>query len=92
MSVIIRGNTPLAASGPEIVVPSVTRRRGGLFTYPILKERCNKMFTEETIDTLAIKLERIHVLADLLLPLLVGNPQAQVLSEIILETSSLPEA
>ena len=27
MSVIIRGNTPLAASGPEIVVPSVTRRR-----------------------------------------------------------------
>lgn len=27
MSVIMRGKTPLAASGPEIVVPSVTRLR-----------------------------------------------------------------
>ncbi len=45
-----------------------------------------------TIDELATKLERIHVLADLLLTLLVGNPQAQVLSEIIIETSLLPEA
>ena len=41
----------------------------------------------ETIDTLSSKLERIHVLADILLELLVGNPQAQVLAEIIVETS-----
>ena len=40
-----------------------------------------------TIDELASKLERINVLADLLLELLVGNPQAQVLAEIIMETS-----
>lgn len=50
------------------------------------------MFTDLTIDELACKLERIHVLADLLLTILVGNPQAQVLSEIIIETSLLPEA
>ena len=40
-------------------------------------------------DTLSDKLERIHVLADLLLDLLIGNPQAQVLTEIIIETSLL---
>ena len=40
-------------------------------------------------DTLPIKLERIHVLADILTTLLVGNPQAQVLAEIIMETSLL---
>lgn len=40
-----------------------------------------------TIDELASKLERINVLADLLMELLVGNPQAQVLAEIIMETS-----
>lgn len=44
-----------------------------------------------TLDELTAKLERIHVLADLLLTLFVGTPQAQVLSEIILETSFLPE-
>ena len=38
-----------------------------------------------------IKLERIHVLAEILLSLLVGNPEAQVLAEIILETSTMPE-
>ena len=41
----------------------------------------------ETIDTLSSKLERIHILADMLLDLLIGNPQAQVLAEIIAETS-----
>jgi hypothetical protein len=41
----------------------------------------------ESIDTLSSKLERIHVLADILFELLVGNPQAQVLTEIIMETS-----
>ncbi len=41
------------------------------------------------IDVLAAKLERINVLAELLLTHLIGNPQAQVLSEIIIETSEL---
>ena len=44
-----------------------------------------------TIDSLLNDLERIHVLADVLLELLVGNPRAQVLAEIIMETSQLPE-
>jgi hypothetical protein len=43
-------------------------------------------------DQLIVKLERIHVLADVLLSMLVGNPQAQILAEIIMETSLLPEA
>lgn len=47
------------------------------------------MLTDLSVDALAIKLERIHVLADVLLSLLVDNPQAQVLAEIILETSEL---
>lgn len=50
------------------------------------------MFTDQTIDGLAIKLERVHILADILFSLLVDNPQAQVLAEIIMETSLLPEA
>lgn len=48
------------------------------------------MFSDQTIEALAAKLERINVLADVLLSLLVGNPQAQVLAEIIMETSALP--
>ena len=40
-------------------------------------------------DTLLNNMERIHVLADVLLSLLVDNPQAQVLAEIILETSDV---
>ena len=40
-----------------------------------------------TTDELAHQLERIHVLADLLLDLLIGNPRAQVLTEIIIEAS-----
>lgn len=43
-------------------------------------------------DELASKLQRINILAELLLDLLIGNPQAQVLAEIIIETSALPEA
>ena len=54
--------------------------------YESKKERCNDMQTNE------VKLERIHVLAEVLLSLLVGNPEAQVLTEIILETSTMPEA
>ena len=54
-------------------------------------ERCSMVSPDQSIDVLSIKLERIHVLADILFSLLVDNPQAQVLSEIILETSLLPE-
>ena len=57
---------------------------GQILTY--IKERCNIM------QTIEVKLERIHVLADLLLTILVGNPEAQVLTEIILETAVMPEA
>ena len=42
-------------------------------------------------DQMAIKMERIHVLADILFSILADNPQAQVLAEIIMETSLLPE-
>ena len=45
----------------------------------------------DTIDSLTAKLERVYVLADLLLNLLVGEPQAQVLAEIIMETARMPE-
>ena len=55
-------------------------------------ERCDTMFSDLTIDTLLIKLERVHVLADILLDLLAGQPEAQVLTEIIVETSTVPEA
>lgn len=43
-------------------------------------------------DLLLVKLERIHVLADILFSTLTDNPQAQVLAEIIMETSTTPEA
>ncbi len=46
----------------------------------------------ETVDALTAKLERIHVLADLLLDLIIDNPRAQVLVEIIMDASALPEA
>jgi len=47
------------------------------------------MTPDRTIDALLSDLERIHVLANILLELLIGNPQAQVLTEIIMETSQL---
>ena len=43
-----------------------------------------------TIDDITSKLERINVLADLLMDLLMDNPRAQVLAELIMETSLLP--
>ena len=50
------------------------------------------MLANQTTDTLAIKkLKRVHALADILLDLLVGNPEAQELVEIIMETSLLPD-
>ena len=42
-------------------------------------------------DQLTLKLERIHTLADLLYDMLIDSPQAQILAEIIMETSLLPE-
>lgn len=38
-------------------------------------------------DTLLNSMERIHLVAEALLDLLVDNPRAQVLTEIIIETS-----
>jgi hypothetical protein len=43
-----------------------------------------------TADVLAMKLERVNALADILYSLLVDHPQAQILAEIIMETSILP--
>jgi hypothetical protein len=40
-------------------------------------------------DVLSDKLERVHVLADILTDILAGYPQAQVLATIIAETSQL---
>ena len=42
-------------------------------------------------DVLAMKLERVNALADILFSILVDYPQAQILAEIIMETSSLSE-
>ena len=50
------------------------------------------MFDDQSVDALAIKLERVNILADLLFTLLVDHPRAQILAEIIMETSALPEA
>ena len=47
------------------------------------------MNTDQT-DAMLIKLERINILADILLDLLVECPPAQVLAEIIMETSLIP--
>lgn len=43
-------------------------------------------------DMLLVKLDRIHNIADVLLDLLAGDPRAQTLTELIIETSTLPEA
>ena len=43
-------------------------------------------------EMLLMKLERIHNIADILLDLLVGDPRSQTLTELIIETSTLPEA
>ena len=55
--------------------------------YTKIERRRNLM----TTDVLAIKLERVNALADILYSLLVDYPQAQILAEIIMETSSLSE-
>lgn len=43
-------------------------------------------------ETLLMKLDRIHNIADILLDLLVGDPRLQTLTELIIETSTMPEA
>ena len=51
------------------------------------------MLANQTSDTFNIKkLARVHALAGILLDLVVGNPEAQLLAELIMETSLLPEA
>ena len=49
------------------------------------------MFTHLSAAVMEDKLERVHILADVLLTLLVDNPKAQTLAAIIMETSALPE-
>ena len=48
------------------------------------------MGTDQTIEVLSIKLERVHVLADILFDLLADHPQAQVIADIIMEISIPP--
>lgn len=43
-------------------------------------------------ETLLMKLDRIHNIADILLDLLIGDPRLQTLTELIIETSTMPEA
>lgn len=43
-----------------------------------------------TIDTLTSRLERINALGEVLYDLLRDNHKAQILAEIIVETSELP--
>lgn len=48
---------------------------------------------EQTVDLLQNRLERVYLLADVIFTLLVGNPQAQEITKIIMETATLtPEA
>ena len=42
-------------------------------------------------DTLLNNMERIHVVAEILLDLLADNPRAQVLTEIIIEASQIQQ-
>ena len=49
------------------------------------------MNNDPLIADLTIKLQRIHVLADILVSLLVDNQQALILTEIIMDTSLLQE-
>lgn len=46
----------------------------------------------KTIDALTIKLERINALAEVLYELVHGNQRAQILTEIIMETSAPPKS
>jgi hypothetical protein len=73
---------------PRYLLHTLRRRwLGGGANYN--NERCAMMNSDQAIDVLSIKLERVHVLADILFSLLVDNPQAQILTEIIMETSLL---
>ena len=49
------------------------------------------MNNDPLIADFTIKLQRIHVLSDILISLLVDNQQALILTEIIMDTSLLPE-
>ena len=49
------------------------------------------MNSDQGNDILSLKLERIRILADILLSFVETNQQALVLTEIIMETALLPE-
>ena len=75
---------------PQYLLHTLRRRwLGGGANYN--NERCAMMNSDQAIDVLSVKMERVHVLADLLVSLLIDNPQAQILAEIIMETSLLPQ-
>lgn len=44
-----------------------------------------------TAEQLSLKMERVHALADILLSILDEDPKAQILTQIIMELSLLPE-
>mgnify|MGYP003309116227 CR=1 FL=1 len=74
---------------PRYLLHTLRRRwLGGGAT--LKNERCAVMNTDQLIDVLSANMERIHVLADILFSILVDNPQAQTLAEIIMETSLMP--
>ena len=49
------------------------------------------MNSDQGNDMLSLKLERIRILADILLSFVETNPQAQALAESIMETALLPK-
>ena len=49
------------------------------------------MNSDQGNDILSLKLERIRILADILLSFVETNPQALVLTEVIMETALIPE-
>ena len=74
---------------PRYLLHTLRRRwLGGGAT--LKNERCSVMNPDQDNDVLSLKLERIRILADILLSFVETNPQALVLTEIIMETALLP--
>ena len=75
---------------PRYLLHTLRRRwLGGGANYN--NERCAMMNSDQDNDVLSLKLERIRILADVLLSFVETNPQALVLTEIIMETALLPK-
>jgi hypothetical protein len=71
---------------PQYLLHTLRRRwLGGGANYN--NERCAMM----TAEQLSLKMERVHALADILLSILDEDPKAQILTQIIMELSLLPE-